>query len=135
MPTLASRVFDTLLRDAAWQSALDECFERNHAQPTHHFNRRVNPAFVCAGFPDAIASIANRTSVTRCNFDLGAPWDVAEVVRGKQAWSHDDWSGAWLVGRVDNAWHIFSPLPDAWIEFLRESIIPEEEFIPHPPAD
>jgi hypothetical protein len=135
LPEYTSIVFhNTLLRDAAWQSTLEECCRRESAPFSLHATARFYELYMYNGFPDSVAKLSDGTSIVRCNFELDAPWDVEEVLQGKERWSIDQWLDAWLqdLHESDRSFQPRPPLPRTWRELLRENRIPEEEVILHP---
>lgn len=39
--------------------------------------------------------VVNGWSLVRCNFYLGKPWDVEEIVEERAHWTLDDWITEW----------------------------------------
>ncbi|KAF2677962.1 hypothetical protein K458DRAFT_248300, partial [Lentithecium fluviatile CBS 122367] len=63
-------------RDAAWQSALDECYERGYLPTPSWFERRSRLCYKYEGFLEALFDIVNGRSIVHCNFDTCDPVDV-----------------------------------------------------------
>ncbi|WQF85229.1 hypothetical protein CDEST_10243 [Colletotrichum destructivum] len=105
-----------VLRDAAWQQAMDECFEQGILPPQSWAARRLNPrragdwsfipgypnrdrpvncCYLLDGFPQAMRDIVNGNSVVRCSFHPGKPWVVESLIDEQRLWSLGEWKFRW----------------------------------------
>ncbi|OBR10273.1 C6 transcription factor [Colletotrichum higginsianum IMI 349063] len=138
--TRCSEIFQTVvLRDAAWQEAMDECYSRGILPPQPWAKRRQNPrsrgdgpggvayekaanhSYLYEGFPQAIRDIVNGTSVVRCNFDPGEYEDVEQLIETRKTWTLAEWKGKWYE-RVTKSFEPSPPLP-SWKDILREFLL------------
>lgn len=105
---------DVILRDATWQAAMEESEKRGFL-PQFNLFYNADRYNYCTfkHFPAALADIVNkRSSVVRCNFDLGehSILDIEKMVKERRGWSVDLWRGKnWLNSRLIN-WGDYSPL-------------------------
>ncbi|GJC99917.1 C6 transcription factor [Colletotrichum higginsianum] len=109
-----------VLRDAAWQQAMDECFERGILPPQSWAARRLDPrraldwsvipgypdrdrpvnwCYLLDGFPQAMRDIVNGNSVVCCRFNPGKYWDIEMLIREQRPWSLEEWKFRWSRGQ------------------------------------
>ncbi|KAF2249806.1 hypothetical protein BU26DRAFT_504240 [Trematosphaeria pertusa] len=123
IPSETVHVFDRVLRDAAWQSALDECYARKHIPSPSWFERRSHKCYRFEGFPAALDDIVKGRSFIRCNFNPGDVWDVERLVEANRNWSAKEWARQWIDHRP-RTFETTVPLP-SWLELRREDALPE----------
>ncbi|KAJ0157998.1 hypothetical protein CTA2_12564 [Colletotrichum tanaceti] len=135
-----SEIFQTIvLRDAAWQEAMDECYSRGILPPQPWAKRRQNPrsrgsgpggqayetaanhSYLYEGFPQAIRDIVKGTSIVRCSFDSGEYEDVEQLIETRKTWTLAEWKGKWYE-RVTESFEPSPPLP-SWKDILREFLL------------
>ena len=113
-PEHASEVFQVLQRDAAWQSALDSAYMAGMLPKPSPLVRRLQKAYLYEGLPEAIHNISIGNGPITCNFDLGPPYDIENLLQEHRGWSIDDWSEKWNSHQPKNfqtkpplpPWHI-----------------------------
>ncbi|GKT59839.1 C6 transcription factor [Colletotrichum tofieldiae] len=105
-----------VLRDAAWQQAMDECFKRGilphqswlerRLNPRHagnwsvipghpNRNRPVNWCYLFDGFPQAMRDIVKGNSIVCCSFNPGKLWDIERLIEDQRSWSLTEWKFRW----------------------------------------
>ncbi|KAK1547115.1 hypothetical protein CPAR01_01082 [Colletotrichum paranaense] len=121
-----SEIFQTVvLRDAAWQQAMEECFQSG-ALPSEPYGMRRNtqrtpllgffPAYnncyLFDKFPQVMQEIVDGTSIVRCNFGTGDFVDTEpfKLVAKKGLWSVDHWRFHWYE-RQKKTYQPSPPLP------------------------
>ncbi|KAK2051895.1 hypothetical protein LY76DRAFT_599024 [Colletotrichum caudatum] len=99
-------------RDAAWQEAIDLCFERKifpplpwhkRRQDSRNFGSRVgdeglpsfNRWYVFEGFPQAVRDISDGNSIIKCNFAVEKPLDVERMLEKGKGWTLGQWKLFW----------------------------------------
>jgi len=87
-PTLdhTSRVFQTVQRDVAWQTALDVLYARGSLPTLPWLDRRMRPAYMCEGLPDALRKLSMEHALVQCNFDPGSPHDIESLLQDNIGW-------------------------------------------------
>ncbi|EUC44770.1 hypothetical protein COCMIDRAFT_70675, partial [Bipolaris oryzae ATCC 44560] len=80
VPKHTSRVFRIVQRDAAWQAALDLCYSRGLVSKPSSLQRQRMNCFIFEGFPGVMQTLSTTSSLIRCNFDLGVPYDVEAII-------------------------------------------------------
>ncbi|KAL1863875.1 hypothetical protein Daus18300_008024 [Diaporthe australafricana] len=76
-PEQCAQLFQRVQRDAAWQTAYGESFDRGHLPETAYHDRRRIRGYTYEDFPQALRDISTGTCrVVRANFDVGEPWDA-----------------------------------------------------------
>ncbi|KAK2033543.1 hypothetical protein LX32DRAFT_74198 [Colletotrichum zoysiae] len=140
---VCSIMFENVVqRDAAWQEAIDLCFERNIFPPVPWLKRRrdsrnfmdmdeedgvycYNKWYVFEGFPQAIRDIANGNSIVKCNFAVEKPWDVEKGLEQNKGWTFGQWKSHWLdsekILRVGEAAYQPDPPSPSWLQMLCEN--------------
>lgn len=89
-------------RDAAWQTALVESFDRGHLPKTAYHDRRRIEGYVYEDFPQALREISTGTcSSVRANFNVGEPWDAEDMIEAQREWTLIDWDFEWSIWIVD----------------------------------
>jgi hypothetical protein len=86
---------------------------------------RGNTSYVMRGFPDAMKNIITNanSSLVRCTFDVGEPWDDRDFgERGKQ-WTAQEWKNEWWKHEPES-FETESPLPN-WLDMRHEDALPE----------
>ncbi|KAF6810683.1 hypothetical protein CPLU01_15258 [Colletotrichum plurivorum] len=124
---VCSDIFQTVvIRDAAWQLAMEKCFERGILPKAMHpkspyFWTSNNSWYIFDGFPRAIQDMLDKTSVVKCAFDLGVGIDVENLIEGKLAACADlkVWEEGWSI-RERNYLEPHRPLP-SWDSLLWEN--------------
>ncbi|KAF9874219.1 hypothetical protein CkaCkLH20_08202 [Colletotrichum karsti] len=155
-PDLCSRIFQAVVqRDVGWQLAWQKSLDRRllpymtwyerrgEGVPRHgyvtltalsQFQNRVLPAdyggywgYFFEGFPDAMEDIRKGDSVVRCNFDIGQPFDVDQIVSEHRTWSSFKWITEWF-NHEPWFWETEAPLPE-WRGLVEENMfdVAEEE--------
>ncbi|KAJ0322462.1 hypothetical protein COL5a_008692 [Colletotrichum fioriniae] len=125
-----TEIFQTVvLRDAAWQQAMDECFQSGDLPPEPYGMRRnsqrnfvgaifpaYNESYLFDKFPQAMREIVEGTSMVRCTFDPGEFVDVQRLksIAKRESWSLDHWRVKWYE-REKKTYEPTPPLP-SWSE-------------------
>jgi hypothetical protein len=120
-PEKTAQVFQTVQRDAAWQSALDESYCRSLVAPSY-FRRQKNRCYHYEQFPQILQDMASRASVIRCTFDLGESMDIEQLLQDHRGWDAEQWDEAWKSHSPEE-YHPGPPLP-SWKEILAADVIP-----------
>ncbi|KAK1716100.1 uncharacterized protein BDZ83DRAFT_635122 [Colletotrichum acutatum] len=121
-----TEIFQTVvLRDAAWQQAMDECFQSGDLPPEPYGMRRnsqrnyvgaifpaFNESYLFDKFPQAMQEIVEGTSMVRCTFDPGEIVDVQRLksIAKRESWSLDHWRVKWY-DREKKTYETTPPLP------------------------
>ncbi|KAI4937305.1 uncharacterized protein J4E92_002035 [Alternaria infectoria] len=124
-PETSAQIFNVLQRDAAWQSAYQQCVKAPDSQSCqlNWVMIRENAAFIIRGFPEALQEICSGKSMVRCNFDTGFAHDVDQIVAQGRTWTLREWRQNWhSTGRLQADIHTVAPLP-SWLEILREKLL------------
>lgn len=87
----ATQTFNVALKDATWQAALEKCTSVNQYGQLDPAIIRISPAFIMAGFPQAMPDIASGTSIVRCDSPIGPMPREEEVPRRHFHWSLNKW--------------------------------------------
>ncbi|USP81842.1 hypothetical protein yc1106_09116 [Curvularia clavata] len=97
VPELSSKVFRIIQRDAAWQAALDACYSRGlFPEVSWQIGRRQNKCYQFEGLPEVMQMLlTGSSSLIQCNFDLGAPYDVEQILEDHRGWDWATWSESW----------------------------------------
>lgn len=82
-------------RACMWQEAMEEHWKKGRIRCPSFFKKAEIPLYTYGGFPQLMKRVVNGWPLIRCNFDLGKPWDVEELVEERTHWSLDDWSTEW----------------------------------------
>lgn len=100
-PEHCAQLFQRVQRDAAWQMALGESFDRGHLPKTAYHDRRRAWGYFYEGFPQALREISAGTCrAVRANFDVGEPWDAEAMIEAHREWTLSDWSEKWFFGPI-----------------------------------
>jgi hypothetical protein len=98
-PEHTSTVFRVVQQDAAWQAAFEASYSRGLIPgPCCNgpwLNRRGNHCFIFEGLPEAVQILSSSNSLIRCNFDIGEPYDVEEILEKLRGCSWYDWNWKW----------------------------------------
>ncbi|KAK2031042.1 hypothetical protein LX32DRAFT_637549 [Colletotrichum zoysiae] len=139
-----STIFKTVIqRDAAWQTAIDCCLERNLLPRLSWGKRRRdcrnksygeegetwhtrNMWYVLEAFPQAIRDMTTGDSIVTSNFDLGESWDVERLVEENKGWTMQDWKVAWH--RNSDFFQPDPPLP-RWDRLVHEHVASERSSV------
>ncbi|KAI7778828.1 hypothetical protein LA080_001609 [Diaporthe eres] len=98
-PEHCAQLFQRVQRDAAWQIALGESFNRGHLPKTAYHDRRRIWGYFYEGFPQALREISTGTCrAVRANFDVGEPWDAEVMIEAHREWTLSDWAQKWFFG-------------------------------------
>lgn len=87
----ATQTFNVALKDATWQAALEKCTSVNQYGQLDPAITRISPAFIMAGFPQAMPDIASGISIVRCDSPIGPMPREEEVPRRHFHWSLNKW--------------------------------------------
>jgi hypothetical protein len=111
VPEESSKVFDVVLRDAAWQSAMDECYSRGWLPSPSWFERRRRVGYIYEDLPQILKELtsSNRTSIS-CNFVQGHGRSVESIVEECEGYTLDEWKDAWS-GHSPTYFQTVPPLP------------------------
>ncbi|KAK1690116.1 hypothetical protein BDP55DRAFT_724700 [Colletotrichum godetiae] len=106
-----TEVFQNIvLRDAAWQQAMDECFQSGDLPLEPYGTRRntqrnwaaaifpaFNDSYMFDKFPQVMREIVEGTSIVRCTFDPGEVIDVQRFksIAKQGSWSLEHWKVNW----------------------------------------
>ncbi|RSL47054.1 hypothetical protein CEP54_013593 [Fusarium duplospermum] len=118
---LCSDIFQrTVHHGLAWQTALERCYSLGILQaPSQHI-----PEHIFANAPQdlwqALEHLSNQTSVLRCNFNPGQPWDVDKIFDECRTWDIYKWQISWSFAHHPRDFDVLPPLPD-WGDTLREN--------------
>ncbi|KAH7552247.1 hypothetical protein BM1_09109 [Bipolaris maydis] len=96
IPEHTSKVFQIMQRDAAWQAALGLCCSRGLVPEPSWTQRRFNSCFIFEGFPEVMQRLSTTSSLIRCNFDLGVPYDVETIIENNRGLDWDGWFSQWF---------------------------------------
>ncbi|KAI4954047.1 hypothetical protein J4E91_001756 [Alternaria rosae] len=124
-PETSAQVFNVLQRDAAWQSAYQQCVKTPDLQSCqlNWIMVRENVAFTMRGFPEALQEICSGKSLVRCNFDTGFAHDVDQIVAQGRTWTLIEWLQNWhTTGKLQADIHTAAPLP-SWLEIRQEKLL------------
>jgi hypothetical protein len=121
-PNRSAQVFDIVQHDALWQTAYSRCVSGWSDPPTWQ-RARNNEAYIMEGFPEALEAMVEGRSIVSCNFDIGTTQDPDRLVSQGRTWTLEEWSNNWRETAPMNL-QTEAPLP-AWLDILREDIIPE----------
>lgn len=98
-PEQCAQLFQRVQRDAAWQIALSESFDRGHLPKTAYHDRRRIWGYFYEGFPQALREISTGSCrAVRANFDLGETWDAEALIEAHREWTLSDWAEKWFFG-------------------------------------
>ncbi|KAH0421845.1 hypothetical protein CcaCcLH18_13195 [Colletotrichum camelliae] len=130
VPQLCAQIFQLIVqRDAAWQAAWIESLERRLLPPLSWYDRRGElrlegemPGWVCENFSQILGDIAKGTSIVKCNFDVGEPWDIENIIGENRGWTQTQWLGG-LRKPQPARWEPVAPLPD-WKSIIEENLTP-----------
>ncbi|KAI1198216.1 hypothetical protein F5X97DRAFT_299722 [Nemania serpens] len=125
-PEKASKVFQRLQRDAAWQEAFDEACVRNLIPTPPLGEKRCTNFYIREHFPKIMRDMTNKSSSSiQCNFDLGSSWDIEPIIDHNRNYSLEDWSSNWF----DDQWEprredieLYWPLQSFRDEYIEEYI-------------
>jgi hypothetical protein len=111
LPDQTSRIFKIIQRDAAWQSALDICYDTGLLpRPSWPDKRIYTASFIHEEFPEAIGAISTHSSLVRTNFPVGAPYDVEQLLQEHEGWTPEDWEEGWQL-HEPHQFQTEAPLP------------------------
>ncbi|KAF5846217.1 hypothetical protein GGP41_003602 [Bipolaris sorokiniana] len=96
IPEHTSKVFRIMQRDAAWQAALGLCCSRGLLPKPSSRQRGYNSCFIFEGFPEVMQTLSTTSSLIRCNFDLGVPYDVEAIIENYRDLDWDGWYSQWF---------------------------------------
>lgn len=100
-PEHSAQLFQRVQRDAAWQTALGESFDRGYLPKTAYHDRRRAYGYFYEGFPQVLREISTGTCrAVRANFDVGEPWDAEAMIEAQREWTLSDWSQNWFFGTI-----------------------------------
>lgn len=120
-PEKCAELFQRVHRDAAWQTAFDECLDQGLLPETAYHDRRRVAGYSFEGFPQALRDISRGTChVVSANFDIGEPWDVEAMIEAHRNWDRVDWRRKW---ELEVFYQTAPPLPE-WFELLKERDMP-----------
>jgi hypothetical protein len=94
-PHGATLIMQVLHRDAAWQRAIEECFKRKIFPGSSGLDWHSYECYMFEGFPDALADMVHGRSIIQCNFELGEPSDVEELITAHADWPLSKWLREW----------------------------------------
>lgn len=117
----ASEIFQIVQEDAAWQAALDLCYERNLLpRPSWRLQRRMH-CFQADGLLEIMDQIVGGNSIIKCDFDLLPCTGVEELLKAHQGWTEKEWETNWVDKRDED----IDPGPYLnWEEIRLEPILP-----------
>ncbi|KAK2740002.1 hypothetical protein CKAH01_07171 [Colletotrichum kahawae] len=123
-----TQVFQLIVqRDAAWQEAWNQSLDRGILPALSWFDRKGEswghnaPDWAFDKWPQALRDIAEGTSIVRCNFDVGDPWSVEQIVDEHRRWAMNQWTEE-LEKPEPLAWEPDAPLP-GWKEIIEEDLV------------
>ncbi|KAF0321120.1 hypothetical protein GQ607_011727 [Colletotrichum asianum] len=135
VPWQSTQVFQRIIqRDAAWQEAWNQSLDRGILPALSWFGRKGEswghpaPDWAFDNWPQALRDIAEGTSVVKCNFDVGDPWSVEQIVDEHRGWTMNQWTEE-LERPEPLAWEPDAPLP-GWKEIIEEDLVyvePEDD--------
>jgi hypothetical protein len=94
-PEKSAEVFDIVQRDAAWQAALDLCYERGLLPQGSWLDRRLRKGYFYDSLLTAIRNLSEDSALIRCNFNPGLPHSAEDLVDEHHGWSLQDWERGW----------------------------------------
>lgn len=119
-PEQCTKLFQQVHRDAAWQKALLESFDRGILPEFAYHDKRRLDGYVFEDFPQALRDIARGTCrAVRANFDVGEPWDVEALIEARREWTTLEWEESWGESREYDDYQTEPPLP-TWKELVEE---------------
>jgi hypothetical protein len=96
IPEESSKAFGVVLRDAAWQIALDECYSRGSLPLPSWFERRDRVGYVYEDFPKILQELsASNCPSIRCNFVLRNSRSVESIIEECEGYTLNEWKEAW----------------------------------------
>lgn len=117
-PAQSAQLFQRVQRDAAWQTALSESFDRGLLPDTTYVDKRSRGGYTYEDFPQAMREISKGTCrAVRANFDVGEPWDAEAMIEAHRGWKLEDWDDKWFL---DTRFQTAPPLPE-WRVVRKES--------------
>ena len=126
-PEQCAQLFQRVQRDAVWQTALGESFDRGHLPETAYYDRRRIEGYIYEDFPRALRDISAGTCrAVRANFDVGEPSDVEAMIEAHGGWTLEDWERGWAQ---DVCYQTAPPLPE-WQQLLEEVNLPDGVTLP-----
>jgi len=110
VPEATTAAFSVVQRDAAWQTALDLCYACGRLPKPSWINRRQQTGYMYEELPKAIREVSQTSSLVRCNFNPGVPYDPEALVEARTGWSQQDWEQDWAK-HEPQTFETESPLP------------------------
>lgn len=86
-------------RACAWQEAMEVLWDKGLLRCPSGSKKADIQLYTYDEFPRLMKKVVNGWPLVRCNFDLGKPWDVEELVEERVHWTLDDWFTAW--GKIE----------------------------------
>ncbi|KAJ4142818.1 hypothetical protein NW754_010257 [Fusarium falciforme] len=118
---LCSDVFHNVVhRRLAWQTALERCYSQGILAPPSPDNPEYTYCNVSQDLWQALDHLTNQTSVLRCNFNPGRPWNVDKIFNECSTWDIHKWRLSWSHSSDPRHYNVLPPLPD-WGDTLREN--------------
>lgn len=117
-PAQSAQLFQRVQRDAAWQTALSESFNRGLLPDMTYVDKRSRGGYMYEDFPQAMREISKGTCrAVRANFDVGEPWDAEAMIEAHRGCKLEDWHDKWFL---DTHFQTAPPLPE-WRVVRKES--------------
>lgn len=124
---LCSDVFHNVVhRRLAWQTALERCYNQGILAPPSHDNPEYTYCSVSQDLWKALDHLTNQTSVLRCNFDPGRPWNVDKIFSECCTWDIYYWQLSWSHSSGPREFNVPPPVLD-WGDTLLENFEMEPE--------
>ncbi|RMJ16029.1 hypothetical protein BHE90_014521 [Fusarium euwallaceae] len=118
---LCSDVFHGAVhRRLAWQTALEKCYSQGILAPPSRDNPEHTFCDVSQDLWQALDHLTNQTSVLRCNFNPGQPWDVDKIFDECRTWDIHKWRLSCFHSYDPRYFQVLPPLPD-WGDTLLEN--------------
>jgi hypothetical protein len=129
IPDKTREVFELVKSDAAWQRALEACWNDEHVvvRLLGQCKRVPNTrSYIAFGFPEAIKGIVDGTSLVKLDFDLNDSCDVnvEELIPQVRSWRRWEWDENWMRLHRGVGFEPEAPLPSTWLELRKEDLFP-----------
>ncbi|KAI1282630.1 hypothetical protein F5Y07DRAFT_350463 [Xylaria sp. FL0933] len=104
-PEYASKLFQRVQVDAAWQEAFDEaCARRLFPLPSLGL-KRIRGFYIREHFPKILRDMTNSERFfIRCNFDIGSSRDIEPIISQNRTRSPCTWESFWKAETSDFDW-------------------------------
>ncbi|KAK7414564.1 hypothetical protein QQX98_006591 [Neonectria punicea] len=117
-PELTTEIFQAAIhRDITWERAFKAAYDRNILPAPQYYTFDEGP------FIQAMQHLVDKTSIIRCNFDPGEPWDFEKIIEQARGWDSEKWRRSFGNCRPTH-FETTPPLPK-WSDLLLDNFDPE----------